>query len=166
VTDPEIVVPAGLRVERRGVPRILAAVRGSVLGRFASVGILNTLVDLGLYVILFALGVGPVLANVVSTSAGLAVSFLGNSRYVFRSTASRRRQLPLFLLVAGFGIWVVQPAVILGLTAVLESAGVEQPAIVGVISKVVAIGVAAVWNYVLYSRVVFRDRGHEQGGAA
>lgn len=166
MTDHEVVVPAGVRVERHGIRRLLAAVRGSVLGRFASVGILNTLVDLGLYVLLFSLGVGPVPANLASTSAGLAVSFLGNSRYVFRSTASRRRQLPLFLLVAGIGIWAVQPAVILGMTAVLESAGVDEPAVVGVISKVVAIGVAAVWNYVLYSRVVFRDRGHEQGGAA
>ncbi|AEE46621.1 GtrA family protein [Cellulomonas fimi] len=142
----------------RHVDRVRTFVQGSVLARFASVGVINTLVDFGVYVLLFALGTAPVLANLISTTAGLIVSFLGNSRFVFRSTGGRRGQVARFVLVAGIGIWVIQPAVILGVTAALDGLGVAHVGVVGAVAKTLAIGVAAVWNYLLYSRFVFRSR--------
>lgn len=144
--------------QTRVVDRFRRLVHSSVLTRFASMGVINTLVDLGLYVLLYTLGVMPVVANFVSTSAGLAVSFVGNRRFVFRSEGNRVREAVSFLLVAGTGIWVIQPIVILAATAGLTELGVTTTALVGTISKVLAIGVAAVWNYLLYSRLVFRNR--------
>lgn len=137
---------------------LLARLRRSILVRFASVGVLNTLVDFVVYVILYAWGVTPVLANFVSTSAGLVVSFLGNSRFVFGSSKTRAREVTLFVLVAGVGIWLIQPAVILGSTALLRAWGVENVALIGGASKLLAIAVAAVWNYLLYSKLVWRRR--------
>jgi putative flippase GtrA len=126
--------------------------------RFASVGVLNTAVDFGVYVALFTAGMSPVPANFISTSTGLAVSFLGNSRYVFRSAESSVRQVVLFVVTAGIGIWLIQPLVITAVTAVATSSGLEASALVGAVAKLAAIAVAAVWNYALYSRVVFRRR--------
>lgn len=139
-----------------------ARLRASVLARFASVGVVNTLVDLGLYVGLVLAGVPTLAANVVSTSAGMAVSFAGNRRFVFGSTGNRAREVTLFLLVCGLGIWAVQPAVIVAVTSLLTGR-VDVPAVVlAAAPKVVAIGTAAVWNYVLYSRVVFRGGPHDR----
>lgn len=141
---------------------LVVRLRRSILVRFASVGIINTIVDFVVYVVLYAFGVTPVLANFVSTSAGLAVSFLGNSRFVFGASKTRTREVVLFVVVAGVGIWLIQPAVILGATATLRAWDVENVAVIGSASKILAIGVAAVWNYLLYSRLVWRH--HDTGG--
>jgi putative flippase GtrA len=142
--------------QRPPAARGFERVRSSVVMRFASVGVLNTAVDFGVYVALFALGMSSFPANFLSTSAGLAVSFLGNSRYVFRSPRTRPREVTLFLLTAGFGIWLIQPLVIEALTALAGHLGWERSTLLGAAAKLVAIAVAAVWNYTMYSRVVFR----------
>lgn len=152
--------PVPTPARRSGFGRL----RSSVVMRFASVGVLNTAVDFGLYVALFALGMSPVPANFISTSAGLAVSFLGNSRYVFRTSGPTARQVALFLVTAGIGIWLIQPVVIVAVTAAATSAGFTTSWLVGAAAKFVAIGVAAVWNYYLYSRVVFRRSRSRQDG--
>lgn len=147
-------------VGRRSSPaldRATSFLRGSVIARFASVGVVNTLVDLVLYVVLVVVGVNPILSNFLSTSAGMAVSFVGNRRFVFGGTQSRVREVTLFVVVCGLGIWVVQPAVILATSALLE-ATMTLPALVATsVPKILAILVAAVWNYLLYSRLVFRS---------
>jgi len=140
----------------------VSRLRESILVRFASVGVLNTVVDFVVYVALFALGAAPVLANFISTSAGLVVSFFGNSRFVFRSSSTRARQVTLFVLVAGAGIWIIQPVVILATTALLRGWGVTHVGAVGALSKILGIAVAAVWNYVLYSRVVWRHHATDE----
>ncbi|NTW42160.1 MAG: GtrA family protein [Cellulomonadaceae bacterium] len=143
--------------------RLIDALRTSVLARFASVGIVNTIVDLGLYMILFAVGVTPLVANLISTSAGMAVSFAGNRRLVFGSTGHAGREATLFVLVCGAGIWGVQPLVIHAVTGALMSAGLVAPLILSGLSKVAAILVAAVWNFVLYKEVVFRNGARRRG---
>ena len=125
------------------------------VGRFAVVGILNTAVDV---VLLFALtwaGLPVVLANVISTSVALGVSFLLNRSYTFRDDGHRGRQLALFLAVTLFGLWVLQPIIIYlcALTLTLD-AGLEL-----LIGKLAATVVSTIWNYVLYSRLVFRATG-------
>lgn len=135
-----------------GLPRT----RWSLLSRFASVGVVNTVVDFGLYVTLVSLGLGAVPANFISTAAGMAVSFAGNRRFVFGTTSNRTREILLFIAVCGTGVWVIQPAVILGVGATI-SAATSLPALsVQPLSKAAAIVVAAAWNFVLYRRLVFR----------
>ncbi|MBD7999903.1 MULTISPECIES: GtrA family protein [Oerskovia] len=123
-------------------------------------GVVNTAVDFVLYVLLWMLGVAPMVANLASTSAGLVVSFVGNRRWVFRSGGRARDELVRFLLIAGTGIWLIQPAVILGLGKVEWFAA---SALGAAAAKFVAIAVAAVWNYLLYSRWVFRHASDDKG---
>jgi putative flippase GtrA len=60
---------------------------------FAAVGVLNTAIDLVLFTLLVApLGILP--ANVVSTSAGMAFSFVMNGRHTFGAASSRTSALP------------------------------------------------------------------------
>ena len=139
-----------------GAQRALRAVTGSVIARFASVGVVNTLVDLGLYVALFSVGLSSVLANFLSTSAGMAVSFAGNRRFVFGATANRTREITQFLIVCGLGIWVIQPFAIMVFTHLINHVAGLPTVVVATTAKVLAILVAAVWNYLLYSRLVFR----------
>lgn len=138
------------------VGRLTGFVRGSVIARFASVGVINTLVDFGIYVVLYAVGVPVIVANTISTSAGMAVSFVGNRRFVFGRTNNRRREILLFVVVCGLGIWVIQPVMILLVSGGLDNLLDLPEVVVGGAAKAVAIVVAAVWNYFLYSRLVFR----------
>lgn len=146
--------------------RASIALRRSVLARFASVGVVNTLVDLVLYVVLSSLGVGLVLANFLSTSAGMAVSFVGNRRFVFGGTSNRRREIALFVIVCGLGIWVIQPAVIISAGWALDNSPSLPLLFENAVPKIAAILVAAVWNYVLYSKVVFRRAPAQHSEAA
>ena len=140
------------------VGRALAFTKGSVLARFATVGVVNTLVDLIIYVALTLFGTGPILANFISTSAGMTVSFAGNRRFVFGGTGNRLREIMLFVLVCGLGIWAIQPMVIIGTSELLEHAVSLPILLLNSIPKIVAILVAAVWNYFLYAHLVFRPR--------
>lgn len=127
--------------------------------RFLLVGVTNTLIDLCLYLVLTHGGLTIALANFISTSAGMSFSFLANRLFTFRSAQGHRhigKQAALFLVVTGFGLWVLQPIVILlvphpigGTTTVLGYLALVQP-------KLCGIAVGVVWNYVLYSRLVFR----------
>ncbi|GLZ30458.1 sugar translocase [Lentzea sp. NBRC 105346] len=112
--------------------------------RFGLVGALNTLVDFALYVVL--VGFLPLLAaNFVSTSCGMVTSFVLNRGFTFRSSGPLGRQVVLFLLVTGTGLWVIQPLVLFGLAA-----------FGAVWAKLAAIGIGMVWNFALYNSFVFR----------
>ena len=112
--------------------------------RFGLVGVLNTAVDFLLYLALA--GFLPVLAaNFLSTSCGMVTSFVLNRGFTFRSSGPLNRQILLFLLVTGTGLWVIQPLVLFG----LASFGAVQ-------AKLAAIGVGMVWNFLLYNSFVFR----------
>ena len=141
-----------------------ARAQWSLLSRFASVGVVNTLVDFGLFLALVGLGLHAVPANLLSTAAGMAVSFAGNRRFVFGATGNRRREVFLFVVVCGTGVWLVQPAVILGVAAVLSGGTTLHPLVIAPVAKAAAIVVAAVWNFVLYRRLVFRSASPRENG--
>jgi putative flippase GtrA len=128
--------------------------------RFALVGVLNTLIDLTAYLLLRHLGLQILAANFISTSAGMAFSYVANHSFTFRplpgAPVRQRRQLLLFLLVTGFGLWLIQPIVIVAVTHWLESAPPRWGTMVPPVAKLCAIAVGLIWNYSLYSRVVFR----------
>lgn len=144
--------------------RTVNRARFSLLSRFASVGVVNTLVDFGLFLLLVGLGLHAVPANLLSTAAGMAVSFAGNRRFVFGATGDRRRELVLFVLVCGAGVWLIQPAVILGLGTALSAGTGLSALVITPVSKAAAIVVAAVWNFVLYRQLVFRVAAPHQRG--
>ena len=138
--------------------------RWALLSRFASVGVVNTLVDFGLFLLLVALGMHAVPANLLSTAAGMGVSFAGNRRFVFGATGNRTRELVLFIVVCGAGVWLIQPAVILGVSAALSAGTTLSTLAIAPVAKGSAIVVAAVWNFLLYRRLVFRPAAPRQEG--
>lgn len=134
--------------------------------RFLLVGCANASIDAGVYVVLRALGLELFLANLISTTCGLIFSFFANRTFTFDARTTTKRgliwQAVNFFGVVGFGLWVIQPLVILGAVAVLEARFDFPTVVVDLVAKVAAIGVALVWNYALFRVLVFRDRPASQ----
>lgn len=125
--------------------------------RFVLIGLLNTAIDFGLLFGLRAIGLPLVPANMISTGAALAFSFFANRSFTFEAGRGNAvRQAVAFLAVTIFGLWVLQPLVLLGGNALLAESWGSSPALFA--SKVAATVVSMVWNYLLYDRVVFRGR--------
>ncbi|MEV4316591.1 GtrA family protein [Actinocrispum sp. NPDC049592] len=128
--------------------------------RFGIVGVANTAVDLITYTVLRQAGLNIILANLISTSAGMALSFTLNRNFTFRAKAGNAKtQAVLFFLVTATGLWLVQPLMIslfsgmfTGLTGTLAIAA----------PKLAGLGFNLVWNYTLYSKVVFRHRAPDE----
>lgn len=125
--------------------------------RFALVGVVNTLIDFGLFAVLTAAGVGVLPANTVSTSAGMAFSFFVNRAWSFRSERPARETVVPFLAVTLFGLWVLHPLVIWGTAAVGRHYGYEGAEVLW-LGKAAAIAVGLVWNFTWYDRVVFKQQ--------
>lgn len=135
-----------------------AAGRDRSLVRFLAVGVVNTAIDVGIYTGLVLTGVPIVISNAISTTAGMTFSFLANRSFTFAATGGTRAQLVrqalVFVVVTGFGLWVIQPSVIWLASQPLGELA-RQP--VGVVfTKLCGVAVALVWNYLLYRFVVFR----------
>jgi putative flippase GtrA len=114
------------------------------VGRFAAVGVVNTLLDTSLFLLLHP-RLGVVGANFVSTIAGMLFSFLANGAFTFAAGRPTLRRTALFLVTTGTTMWLVQPVVIGGL---LEALG-------PLTAKLVAIGVGVVLNFAAYRWVVW-----------
>lgn len=128
--------------------------------RFGMVGVINTVVDFGsLFVLATIVGVPVFLANVLSTTTALCVSYILNKRAVFRDAdMHNRRQVLLFVVVTLFGIWVLQGFVIGAVSTLLWVATNVDPVASLFIAKLTATAVSLMWNYIWYSRVVFSKK--------
>ena len=127
--------------------------RGQV-ARFAVVGVLNTIVDYGLFNLLgYGLHVSLVLAQAIGVTAGIVNSFLLNKLWTFRSRGwgDWRRELTAFLLVSGIGF-----AINVGGFAVLHSIFGASSWVVGNLEKVSTTVVSMVWNFIGYRFFAFR----------
>jgi len=127
--------------------------------RFAAVGVINTVTDFGiLFILVSLLNVPVILANVVSTSAALAVSYLLNKKAVFGDESGRSvKQVILFVVVTLAGLWILQSIVIVTVTSSLQGI-VASGSILLLVAKGIATLFSLVWNYVWYSRVVFKRK--------
>lgn len=114
--------------------------------RFATVGVANTLIDLLLFWVLVA-PLGILAANVVSTSAGMAFSFLANGRHTFGATSVTGRQVLVFLATNALTMWLLQPLVI-----VLVHGWAGTPLMP---AKTLALGASVMTNFLLYRFVVW-----------
>lgn len=123
--------------------------------RFIIVGGANTLIDFGILFLLKSLGLPAVGANIISTSTAFVFSFFANKNYTFKTTGTNfKREVLLFVLVTLFGLWVLQTLVIAFVTLII---GTSLPSNVALlVAKLCATAVSLVWNYVLYSRLVFK----------
>lgn len=135
--------------------RLVIANNSGKLLRFALVGGINTVIDIGLLFGLTTLGLPKLAANTVSTGTAFIFSFFANKSYTFRAQGNVRRQLILFVVVTLTGLWGLQNAVIFCISPILTSV-IHTESLVLLLAKIIATGVSLVWNYYLYDRVVFR----------
>ena len=125
--------------------------------RFALVGGFNTALDFGLLFLFVSLGFDKIVANYISTSIAFVFSFFANKTFTFRATGDARREFITFVTITLFGLWVLQPIIITGVTALTAPLDISESAtLVG--AKLIATIVSLIWNYIMYSRVVFRKK--------
>ena len=112
--------------------------------RFLLVGGTNTAIDFGLLFILNTLGLPRVPSNTISTGVAFIFSFFANRNFTFSANSGNiKKQMTLFIIVTLFGLWVIQPIIISLISNLL-------------VGKIIATAVTLVWNYLFYSRLVFR----------
>jgi putative flippase GtrA len=126
--------------------RLQAARLSATFRRFAVVGVANTVIDVALFAALYA-SVGIVAANFVSTSAGMAFSFLVNGRFTFGARKVTVRHAVLFVAANGSTMWLLQPLLI-----TLAHVTLATPLMT---AKVCALGASVVANFLLYRYVVW-----------
>lgn len=135
--------------------------KNSQVVRFATVGGLNTAIDFGILFTMRAVGLPEVGANLVSTTVSFVFSFVANKKYTFRTRDTDvKREMMLFVVVTLFGLWVLQSIIIALVSPALIPLGLNDATRL-LIAKVIATIVSLVWNYVLYSRLVFAKKGAE-----
>jgi putative flippase GtrA len=124
--------------------------------RFGIVGLANTALDFILLYSFVGLGLDKIPANYLSTGISFIFSFFVNKKFTFKSTTGNaKKQFAIFLVVTMIGLWVIQPLVIAGVAAVLANTGWSS-AIILFIAKLIATVASLVWNYLFYSRLVFK----------
>ena len=127
--------------------------------RYLLIGTINTAIDFGiLFMLTWFISTPKELANIISTTIAFAFSFVANRSFTFRSrTGNVRRQLLLFTLVTLFGLWVIQTIIITLLAPIFISFNLSQ-SVALLISKLIATIASLIWNYLLYTNVVFKDK--------
>jgi putative flippase GtrA len=124
--------------------------------RFAVVGAVNTAIDFSIFLGLSSVGMPPIAANFIATTTALCFSFVANKKYTFSSkSANVKKEITIFLVVTLIGLWVLQPLVLTVVSRSLASLSLAHFAVL-VVAKFAATLVTLVWNYILYSRVVFK----------
>ena len=117
--------------------------------RFLLVGILNTVISLGVIFMAMSLGVSVILSNLLGYAIGLINSFLWNKFYVFRINGNRQfRWRELRWFVVSFVVsYTLQLCVMLVMTRL---AGIDS-----YLSQLLAMGVYTVVNFILNRRKTF-----------
>lgn len=124
--------------------------------RFVLVGAINTLIDFGLLFILRELNILIIIANIISTTTAFGFSFIANKNFTFKGGGDNvRRELVLFIIVTLFGLWVLQ-SIVIWVTSPTLFYLTHDAALTVFLAKLLATAVTLVWNYMLYSRIVFK----------
>ncbi len=77
--------------------------------KFVLVGGFNTVLDFCLFGILAnIIGIPKELANIISTTICIIISFLLNYKFVWKSKKSKKETAPGFVIVSLFSAWIVQ----------------------------------------------------------
>lgn len=125
--------------------------------RYSIVGATSTAIDFGAYALLNTLGWAPLFSNLISTSCGMLNSFFMNRHFTFQATThTKRSQIVRYIAVTMAGQWLIQPLIIYGVRFIGVSSGSHNITMLNLIAKLCATGVTFFWNYLWYSRYVFK----------
>lgn len=123
--------------------------------RFGIVGVANTAIDFGILFSLVALGLPAIVSNFISTSVALVFSFFANKKFTFRhSNKTSARHFATFLVITLFGLWVIQPIIILGVQSFVHG---FSKSLILFIGKLLATIASLIWNYLMYRKFVFTN---------
>lgn len=118
---------------------------GSKLGRFAMVGVANTVIDIAGFALFLKLAVPPLAANVLSWSVAVAFSFVANRLWSFE----RDRSIPLhrsFLRFVSLGALISLGVSSLSVALLTAPLGVWPAKLVGVVAAAALNFLAARWS--------------------
>jgi putative flippase GtrA len=124
--------------------------------RFGLVSSISTTIDFSILLTLTSLGLPIIGANFISTSTSFIFSFFASKKYAFKTPDRHiRHEAIKFVLVTLFGIWVIQPLLIWPLEPLIRGFGLHGILVV-IIAKLIASTATFIWNYLFYTRLVFR----------
>lgn len=124
--------------------------------RFGIVGVANTALDFAILFLLVGLGLDKIPANYISTGISFIFSFFVNKSFTFKSKGGNvKKQFAYFIIVTIIGLWVIQPLVITATTTLLSGTGWAS-AVILFTAKIIATVASLIWNYLFYSRLVFK----------
>lgn len=122
---------------------------------FLVVGGLSAAIDAGVFLLLTALGMHPVLASSIGFMSAFVVNFGGNRRVVFRAAAAPGqlwRYIALVVLNLGLSAGIVGAGIAVGMHPVL--------------AKGLSLVIIAVFNFMAMRQWVFRDRSPSRSDSA
>ncbi len=154
----------------QSISRVPASTPGQ-LRSFGTTGLINTTADFLLMNVAFlVIGLPLVLANIISTSIAMMLSYLLNNRWVFTGTSvGLAQRVVLFVLVTMFGLFGIQTVVIHVLTEsvlwpgnlaqafnLYLNLGLSDDFTRANTAKLIASIFTLGWNFAMYKYVVFK----------
>jgi putative flippase GtrA len=126
--------------------------------RFSLVSSIATTIDFSLLLLFTSFGMATITANYISSSISFVFSFFANKKFAFRTPDHHiKREAVLFIIVTLTGIWLLQPLIIWKIEDTFDQS-VHPTWLVVVIAKIVASFVTFIWNYLFYTRLVFKKK--------
>ena len=124
--------------------------------RFGIVGGANTALDFGLLFVFKFIGIPVEIANIMSTGLAFIFSFFANKKYTFKTTNTNViREMLLFVIITLTGLWGLQTLIItLTHNPLTQLMGNTDVALL--IAKLLATVASLTWNYLFYSKLVFK----------
>jgi putative flippase GtrA len=130
------------------------------LSAFGVVGAGAFVIEIGLFQLLYAhLGVGAVVAKLVSTLVSMTVAYVGHRYWSFshRARTGLRREYVLFAVVNGLTLLLG-----LGIVAFVRYPLGQESAVVLQVANIVSIALGTVLRYLSYRRWVFPAQVSDQ----
>ncbi len=133
------------------------------MAKFAQVGVLNTLIDFGIFNLLIWItgiisGTGIILLNTLSILVAIINSYFWNKYWTFSKKGGRiEREFLQFLVISIIG-WALNTSIVfLGTTFIEVQLGVSAGAWVNIM-KALAVVVSMTWNFLGYKFIVFKKQ--------
>ena len=128
---------------------------------FSIIGGINTTLDFVILFVLTAFGIKIFIANIFSTGITFTISFLMNKKITFKSVSNNKkeliREMILFIIVTLFGLWAIQNIIISIAMPIFENL-FKNKQISLLLSKLIATIFSLIWNFILYKKVVFKNK--------
>jgi len=132
---------------------------------FVLVGVFNTLLDLVVYLIFYEKTKSIIVSNLIATSIAMISSYFLNARLTFKKHKLSLKMFILFILITAFGLWILQTGFIILISPIVNDIpssffhlfGLHIYLIRAGLSKVLAIAVSFLWNFIWYDRVIFKN---------